>query len=115
MIKNSLKIAPYTKFSGGIRLEDKVYGKPGENSIADNGSKIDWRPNMPFAAELTFRTHTHDGKFYVEDELTRTFYCITSVDLSNALKVADVTKGKISGTWQVVKKHVSYTLAFISN
>lgn len=121
MRKNSLKIAPYTKkyqYDGNTKidlgwvLEEKVYGKPGEELKVYSGP-IDWRPNEPFRAQLTIVT-TYDSKFYLEDETTHTFYTITNSDMCSAIMEVDVINGKISGEWQVVKKNIAYSLALIN-
>jgi len=96
------------KTSGSDQFYDyanKVYIRTGVDY------SIDWRPNDPFFAELTI-LHLERGRsaarFWFEDEATHTLYPFFGQTLVDMLRESDMIKGKVKGTWIVVKKGANY-------
>lgn len=111
----------------GYELMEYTTGKPGEQSTSGNSKAfdyntrtyydtgidydIDWRPNDPFDATLTIRRLERGrsaARFWFEDEATKTMYPFFGQTLVDMLTNADMIKGKVRGTWIVVKKGANY-------
>lgn len=98
----------------GHTLMEYTHGRPGEQETTTGwsaGDKIDWRPNEPFEATLTIRALERGrsaARFWFEDEENKVYYPFFGQTLVDMLSVSDMSKGKVTGTWIVVKKGSNY-------
>lgn len=111
--QNSLKEAPYGKrvaYVGdghlvdlGMELLEYAYQPQG----------IEWRPNDPFEATLLLidcERGRSAARFIWEDRQTQTRYPMFMSGMLDLVKNHSTHKGKVTATWQVVKRGQNYGL-----
>lgn len=102
--KNSLEHAPYLVDQAGRTrlLEYDPYG-PG----------ADWRPNDPFEATLVLVDYERGrsaARFVWHDQQTDTRYPMFMSGMLDLVKNHSLHKGRVTATWQVVKRGQNYGL-----
>jgi len=118
--KNSLVEAPYFKRFIYIDADGKSTNTPNYlgDALADYVSpvatNIEWRPNVPFEAELRLTTYGRGRSavsFIFEDVSTGIQYSMFVSDFTEVVLKKDLKQGAVSGTWWVVKRGKNYGLA----
>lgn len=119
--KNSLEKAPYAKEwryvnENGESLTSPVFDHERLESYVSDPSKVDWRPNVPFLAELEL-VRTSRGRsstvFIYRDVETNIHYPLFVSTITAVLRTCTIRGGRVHAMWQVVKIGQNYGLDLI--